>query len=365
VGLSVERIRLADFRNYESREFEIGPELTIAEGPNAAGKTTIIEALELTTAGTSFKQPSWRDVVRWGAAECRVAMRATGDGREYSIEMTVTPQGKRQYAVNGSRARRVADIRGNVPSVVFTPDDLGIVKGSAEKRRGSIDSLGDQLSATYEALRREYELTVRQRNAALKERAEGVVEALTESLVDTGAKYAEHRIRLLERVSAPAREIHDTVSGGESLEIEYVSSWGPVPEEDGPHRTGLIAERLRETLAGKKREEYARGITLTGPHRDDVSFLVGGRSARDFASQGQQRSVALAWKLAEVRAVEEIAGAEPVLLLDDVMSELDEARRTALTAFVGGSVQTVVTTTNMGYFDPEMLGRASIIHLAR
>jgi DNA replication and repair protein RecF len=110
-------------------------------------------------------------------------------------------------------------------------------------------------------------------------------------------------------------------------------------------------------------EEEARGVTLAGPHRDDILFQVDGRSAREFASQGQQRSIALAWKLAEVGAVQEIAGTSPVLLLDDVMSELDEERRGALTDFVGGRVQTVLTTTNMGYFDPEMLESASVIHL--
>ena len=365
MGLIVERIRLADFRNYERAEFEIGPELTIAAGPNATGKTTIIEALELTTAGESFRQPSWRDVIRWGAAEAKVSMNAGGDNREYAIEMGVSGSGKRQYVVNGSKARRVSDMRGNVPAVVFTPDDLDVVKGPAEKRRASIDSLGDQLSATYETLRREYEQIVRQRNAALKEAQHDVVAALTASLTETGAKYAAHRIRLLDRVATPACEIHDTVSGGDHLEIAYVSSWGEVPEAEGEDATASIAKLLGETLDRKAEDEVARGMTLAGHHRDDIAFLVGGRSARDFASQGQQRSIALAWKLAEVRAVEEIAGASPILLLDDVMSELDEARRAALTAFVGGRVQTVVTTTNMGYFDPEMLESASIIRLTR
>ncbi len=144
---------------------------------------------------------------------------------------------------------------------------------------------------------------------------------------------------------------------GEVLEVVYESSWtGRGFQEDDETAFG-------EALKSAQNDERARGVTLVGPHRDEIRFLLNGRDARVYASQGQQRTIALAWKLAEVSVITEIGGQEPILLLDDVMSELDEARRHSLAAFVGEAAQTFVTTTNLGYFDPAMVERAHVVSL--
>ncbi len=324
MGLLVQRIRLVDFRNYEQAEFELGERLTVIGGPNAAGKTSIVEAIQLTTAGQSFRNPAWKETIRWGRDAGSVLMSAAGDGRTLAVGMDVDSLGRRAYTVNGSKVRRVSDVRGRLPSVVFAPDDLAMVKGSAEKRRALLDSLGDQLSRTYEVLRREYDRILKQRNAALKEGQQGVVEALGSKLAETGARYTSHRMRLLARMGPHATAIHAEIAGGEELGMAYERPWASGSELSEAGEQDALERDIAAGLERTAAEERARGTTLVGPHRDDVSVTLEGTSARAFASQGQQRSAALSWKLAEVAVIKEVTGAAPVLLLDDVMSELDE-----------------------------------------
>jgi len=363
VGLLVQSIRLADFRNYEQAEFKLGERLTVIGGPNAAGKTSIIEAIQLTTAGQSFRNPLWKETIRRGAESARVTMEAAGDGRSLRVGMDVDSLGRRAYSVNGSKVRRVADMRRYLPSVVFAPDHMAMVKGSAEKRRTLLDSLGDQLSGTYEALRKEYDRILKQRNAALKEGHTEVADTLAEKLVHTGAKYTAHRVRLLERIKGYARENHAELADGEALGSAYTPPWagGPVlsPDPDPAE----IEQEIVQALAKTRREEAARGVTLVGPHRDDVDFTLEGVNARAFASQGQQRTIALSWKLAEVTVIKDVTGETPILLLDDVMSELDEERRAALVRMVDENTQTAITTTNLHYFDKTILAQADILEL--
>jgi len=359
VPLRVTRLRLKDFRSYEAFEIEPGERITIIVGANAIGKTNILEALQLLTAATSFRNPSWGECVRWGANEASLLLQAEGDLRKTEIRLDISSLGRRTYSVNGTVKRRISGVRGGLPCVVFTPDDLRIVKDSAERRRAAIDSVGDQLSPAYSALRGEYERTVRQRNAVLKTQKpnDGVLQALTERLRDTGGAFSGHRKRLFERVSKRLNEAFTELVPGESVQGEYESSWrrlGIGEDEDGAFERALL---LTEG------EERARGTTVVGPHRDEIRFLVDGRDARVYASQGQQRTIALAWKLAEVSVITEVGGQPPILLLDDVMSELDESRRHALAAFVGKAAQTFVTTTNIGYFEQEMIDRALVVGL--
>lgn len=312
------------------------------------------------TAGESFRRPQWHEVVKWGEPEAHLELEAEGDGRCLDINLRVTQAGRRAYRVNGKARRRVSEASGIIPSVVFTPDDLRMVKDSADRRRAAIDSVGDQLSASYLAARMEYERIVRQRNAALKDidGDQATLAVLAEKLVTSGSAFCGHRKRLFERISSKMSEVYGTLTENEPLTARYVPSW----ERNGADtETGDMAEAMNVALTAVVKEEAARGLTLIGPHRDEVEFKVGGRDARAYASQGQTRTIALAWKLAEVGVISEIAGQTPLLLLDDVMSELDEARRHALAEAVGGIAQTVVTTTNLGYFEKSLVDRARVV----
>jgi DNA replication and repair protein RecF len=239
------------------------------------------------------------------------------------------------------------------------------VKGPAEQRRNTIDVLGEQLSATYGALRRDYTRVVRQKNALLKDEADHtLVEPWNEQLVRLGARLHAHRRRLARRVLDTAAPIYAHFADRESLDIKMcdrceLEANDPRDEIDVPALESSISAELDR----RRIEERGRKQALVGPPRDDITFLIDGREARSFASQGQQRTIALAWKWAEVALVTDLLKKKPVLLLDDVMSELDASRRAALTDLVQQDVQTFITTTTTAYFDHALLREARVVEL--
>ncbi len=361
----ISNLELKGVRNHDHFLLEPDPHLTILVGPNAVGKTNVIEAIQLLTANRSFRNPQWADIVKWGAGQASLRMTLDDDGVTTVFEMVITPENRRSYKSNGVTKRRFSDIPRTLPSVVFTPDDLLLAKGPAENRRKAIDDLGERLSKTYGSIKRDYTRTVRQRNAALKESKthQATLQALDEQLISIGSSLCLHRRRLLQRMSPITTSIYGTLATGEILDIQYESRvLGDIPFTE-KLRIEDIQIAMSSTLQIRRSEEVARKTTLVGPHRDDVIFKINGRDARSFASQGQQRTVALAWKCAEVRIIQEIARQTPVLLLDDVMSELDSTRREALTTLVRDGVQTIVTTTNTGYFAPDLLAQAKIVEI--
>lgn len=360
----VHGVSLRGFRSYGSFDLELDPSLTIIHGPNAAGKTNIIEALQLTTEGVSFRSPQWKDVVSWGAASASVLMTATGDGRHREVELAIS-EGRRTFSVNGKKVRSSADVAGEIPCVIFTPNDMRLVKDSSDKRRDEIDSLGAQLSKSYGRLRSEYNRVVIQRNRLLKDEVvdRPTLDAWTDRLVVVGSSLTQHRVRLLDRMRPHIVAAASAIDPSTTLEISYQCTSAHYGAE-GVELTKSERERsYQDALELRNADEMARRLTLVGPHRDDIVFSIDGRDARTFGSQGQQRTVALAWKLAEVKTVREITGKSPLLLLDDVMSELDESRRRALTDEVGHTAQTVITTANIDYFNSELLGRARVISI--
>lgn len=360
------KVHLTDFRNYEELTLLPEHDLTVIVGPNAAGKTNIVEAIQLLTTGTSFRKPLGKDLVRWGQERAILELTAEGEGRLHEARLEISDSGSRAFSINGKPRRRIADIAGTIPCVIFTPDDLRIVKDSSERRRAEVDSIGDQLSRSYRSARQECERILKQRNHVLREDIgdSELLESWTERLIERGAAFSGHRRRLFTRIAEQMGPIYSDLSHGEELQASYLNSWErdlerhpePSPEQD-------VAEQMRGAIRRRHKEEKARGVTLIGPHRDEILFTLGGKDARSFGSQGQQRTIALAWKLAEVRVMSEVKGQPPVLLLDDVMSELDVRRREALTEFVGKAAQTFITTTNLGYFSKEMLDRAKVVEL--
>jgi DNA replication and repair protein RecF len=362
VGLSVQHIKVRDFRSYESFDLDLDPALTILVGPNASGKTNLIEAIELLTEADSFRKPAWADVVRQGSVGgAELALVASGDDRALEVDLKIGVTGRRVYRVNGKVRRSVNQVAGVLPCVVFTPEDLRLVKDSAGKRRGALDALGAQLSPTYAKLHTDYDKVLKQRNRLLREEADGgVLDVWTTRLIEIGASLVTHRMRLFARLEREMARIYPELAQDGPLRAGYVPSW----QRDGVDLlTDDPARAMEGHLRTKQAAERSRRSSISGPHRDDMTFEIAGRDARVFASQGQQRTVALAWKLAEVAVTTDIAAQRPVLLLDDVMSELDETRRHALASFVGSVAQTVITTTNLGYFDQELLDRARVVSL--
>ncbi len=357
MSLVVTRISFSGYRNLDGVVLEPSPGVTVLVGPNAVGKTNTVEALQYLTAGQSFRRPSPTELVAPGAREARVSARLEGDGRVVDVEL-VAAEGSRKFLRNGKPCRS-QDLPGTLLSILFCPDDLSLVKGSASMRRGELDSFGAQANAGYRKVLSAYTRSVEQRNRLLKDGCDPVLlDAWDESVALGGATLLHHRLNLFTRLSSLVSEVYADVASGEALACRYAPSVAGA-------EAGMGRDQLRDLMLRRMEEsrddDLRRGQTLVGPHRDDISFEIEGRDARAFGSQGQQRTVALAWKMAEVRLCEDLLGERPLLLLDDVMSELDENRRACVTKFVEGGIQTVITTTNLGYFDDSLLEGMKVV----
>ena len=361
MGLTVTQVEYRDFRNMESRTLRPDKGLTILVGPNAAGKTNSVEGIYLLTCGSTFRHTSSAaDMVREGAERARVSMRVEGEKRVVDVACDIVC-GKKVISVNGKH-RRAAAAAAVLPSVLFCPDDLLVVKGSAGGRRDLVDVMGAQLNETYARLSRDYARALTQRNVLLRDDLAGtdLFGVWTESLVRAGAMLALYRRSLLCRLTPHIVEAYETVAPGERVGVVYESAYAG----EAQTREDMEAA-LRAALAQAAPDEARRRVTLAGPHRDDVGLFIDGRSARLFGSQGQQRTLVLAIKLAQVRLVQELRETYPIFLLDDVMSELDARRRAALFDLIGTGVQTVVTTTNLDYFTASEQASSTVVEMGR
>lgn len=373
MAILARHLAVENYRNFPSFDLDLDERLTMLVGKNAVGKTNLVEALQLLTAGRSFRRPAPQDMVCEGQTSCSIALNLEGDGRVLDHACRVE-EGKRIFMKNGKRCR-ASGLRGVVPSVLFCPDDLDMVKRGARVRRDAIDDFGIQLNESYAQLESTYERAVEQRNALLKEAFfnRDLLGAWNESLAVTGAALTVHRLALLDRVREYVRSFYASLSGGEAADIVYTPSWDHEERDviaaiasassNRAATIDVVKERILEAFQQRAEEEERRGVTLAGPHRDDLSFTIASRDARLFASQGQQRSLVLAWKMAEVSVTRDILTRPPLLLLDDVMSELDADRRSAFVMCIEDGVQTVITTTNLGYFDTKTLETAKVVEI--
>lgn len=369
MALKVDTLSLTTWRNFKDLNLDLAPGLTVLVGPNAVGKTNTIEALQYLTAATSFRKPSPSELIYEGESFSSVSAQITGDGRILDVEMQVK-ENSRRFFFNG-KATKSSDFVGTLPSVLFNPDDLLLIKGSASKRRDELDSFGSQILTSYRNIYSTYSHSIEQRNHLLKDGVSGVLLDSWDTSVSLGAAtLLQARLRMFNKLKALIEAIYSEIVSDEPLTCEYVSS---LALNINSLTTKDLIEMSRDELAllieraflKNREEDMRRGQTLIGPHRDDVTFYINGRDARKYGSQGQQRSLVLAWKMAEVRLCEQVLDSCPVLLLDDVMSELDEQRRSCITKFINGGIQTIITTTNLGYFGTEELADAKVVEYAR
>ena len=368
MGLRLQKVTFHNFRSWRSLSLDgLGP-LTVFDGANAAGKTNVIEGIQLLCALSSFRHPTSAQAISWGETQAHLESRLVDEGRLLDVSLDIAESG-RTWRLNG-KVRRAMELRGLLPAVCFTPDDLELAKGSNGVKRTALDDMGSQISRNYHAVRKDYEKMLKQKNRLLKEHASFAYRASVDDvLVAVGAQLSAKRAELAARLRPYVQDYYRALSGlRETIDVSYVPSWEQW-DEASP-RDGLFSlEDAREKLSaiitkGTAREEE-RGRALWGPHADMIAFFIEGRNAASFASQGQQRSLVLAFKLAEVALLKEMTGQQPVLLLDDVMSELDEGRRNALVEFIEGDIQTFITTTNLGYFSGRLLGRARVVELEK
>lgn len=343
----VRSLQLRHFRNYEELSLSFSPGLNVVYGDNAQGKTNLLESIYLLSTGKSHRTGRDAELIMAGSnlLSARAAVtRQTGD---MTLELTLGTETRKQLRINGVTEQRIANLVGNLGSVFFAPDDLQLVKGAPAGRRRFLDIEISQLSQTYLHHLIVYTKVMQQRNTLLKR--EGVDRSLLEiydqQLVTTGAQLAVRRAQSVARLSPLAAAYHETLSSGrERLDLQYesqIAAAGEIPS------LPVAEERLWRLLEQRQRDELRRQVTLVGPHRDDLRFSINETDARLYGSQGQQRTAVLALKLAELQYMYEELGEYPVLLLDDVASELDPHRRHFLLHAVREGVQTFVSCTDL------------------
>ncbi|MDR1358694.1 MAG: DNA replication and repair protein RecF [Coriobacteriales bacterium] len=371
--MHISRIELTNFRNHHHLVLEDIGGVLIIVGNNAVGKTNIIEALQLISMHESFRKPKPEELVYRERAEgaptlIKVVIQTLES--ENTKQLALSCNGK-TFSYN-KKERPARELAGLLPAVLFTPDDLQIVKGPPEQRRDLLDSLGARLSKSFAQIRAEYYKTLRHKNSLLRqeERDTGLLDSWNVNLAKLGTSLQKHRKGLFEKLFVNATEAYGTLSGGEELSGAYISSWEAEQPEGERVQAAQDTDATRDTSAAlyeallqNQEAELRARRSLVGPHRDDVSFCINGQDTRRFASQGQQRSIALALKMAEIEVLRRVSGKDPLLLLDDVMSELDAARRSYFVELIKEASQTVLTTTNLGYFDAAFLERATVVEL--
>ncbi len=334
-----------DFRSLEHVDFQPGPGVTVIRGGNAQGKTSLLEAVLYAATSKSHRTSQESDLPRHGAEGFSLRARVARQDREVAIEAHWW-HGQKRFKVNGVPQTRISDILGKVHVVFFSPEDVALVRGAASVRRRFLDMELSQLSPAYLHALQRYRQILRQRNELLRRGASDptLLEVWDEQLAAEGESVMQERCAFIEELCQNATNAHAQIADGEQLSVLY--------EPD--IRAGVS---FRDILAAARKSDLKQGMTTRGPHRDDIEFTIGGQSARAFASQGQQRTAALAVKLAEVELVRGRAGEYPILMLDDVLSELDAQRSRHLFGAIGPHVQCLVTTTDLtgqnGLFGPD------------
>ncbi|HEY7107045.1 MAG TPA: DNA replication/repair protein RecF [Acidimicrobiia bacterium] len=336
------RLWLTDFRCYRHAELELAAGVTVISGANAQGKTSLLEAVAWTATGASFRGVPDAALVRAGCDTAVVRADIVDDERGQRFEAEIHSVGRNRVRVNGQALRRVQDRADVVRVTVFAPDDLQLVKSGPAGRRAYLDDLLVATAPRFAAVRVEYDRILRQRNALLKQGVrsrddERTLDVFDDQLAAAGAELVSGRLRLLEGLAPLVAVAYGELAGpAVDVTAAYESSWLPDVRADP-------APALLHALRDRRRAEQERRVTLAGPHRDEWRLGIGALDSRTHASQGEQRTLALALRVAGHRLCTDVIGTPPVLLLDDVFSELDEHRAAALLAHLGGG-QTLVTT---------------------
>jgi DNA replication and repair protein RecF len=360
--MRVERLELAGFRSYEGlrAQFPAGPQVIV--GRNAAGKTNLLEALALLGTGHSHRASADGELINWKADFTRLVAEVIDEGRAPStLELVLARSGasggRKRVRVNGV-PRRASFLPGVLPVVLFAPEDMLLVIGSPSLRRASLDTLVTQLASAAAASFSTYARALTQRNNLLRAIRDGLAERTELTFWDgvvceEGGKIVAWRRETLAALSTPLADAHAEIAPSEGgLQLRYVTNAEPLGSETA---SAAIARRLTETAE----KELWNGATLVGPHRDDLTFVLAGREMAGVASRGQQRSAILAFKLAQLELLRARDGRLPLLLLDDVFSELDPDRRAHLVRRIGELPQAFVTTTTLDDLDPALVAAST------
>ncbi|MBS9336659.1 DNA replication/repair protein RecF [Fructobacillus papyrifericola] len=347
--MELKELSLSHFRNYDQADLHFQPGVNVFLGQNAQGKTNLLESIYALALARSHRTKVDKDLVQWGEEQARIAGLVENRFGKLPLALSWSNKGK-QARVNHLDQPRLSTYIGQLNVILFAPEDLDLVKGPPAVRRRFIDIEFGQMNRTYLQLSSQYRQVLKDRNAYLKAWSFGAkkdqvfLDVLTEQLIELAAKLMLLKKRFLKELGEAAAKVHlEVANQKEVLELQYKTAVSSTDLTD----LETVKTALQQTFSKQAEREKKQGTTLVGPHRDDFVILVNGVDVSNFGSQGQQRTAALALKLGEIDLMHQETGEYPVLLLDDVLSELDASRQTHLLMTIENKVQTFITAPSL------------------
>lgn len=354
-NMEIVSVSVNNFRNYAKQTAYFSPRINIVKGQNAQGKTNLVEAIYFCSIGKSPRLSNEKELISYNKDFANLTCNFKTRQGTKKIEITINKKGKKVVKINGINILKIADLVGYLKCVFFSPDELKLIKEAPEDRRKFLNTDISQLSKMYFYNLIKYNKILNQRNNLLKSsKDENVVKQTlniwNEQLATVGAYIVRERLKYVEQIRLNINDIHSKLTDNkEKLEIVYAEYNQESLEE--------IKQQLLKQLQDSFEKDFRFGYTNVGPHRDDIKFLVNGQDVKNYGSQGQQRSVALSIKLCEVEIFKQVMGEYPILLLDDVLSELDASRKANLLKIIS-KYQTIITTTE---FDEDLEANQIIV----
>ena len=358
----LKEIHLNRYRNYDRLSLRTDHQVNLFVGANAQGKTNLLEAIYVLALTRSHRTHKDKELIAWQAEQAIIEGGVERDLGRLLLQVRLSQHGKKA-SINGLEQRKLSQYIGSLNAVMFAPEDLEIVKGAPGIRRRFLDVELGQVYPIYLYHLTQYQKVLAQRNNMLKNwtpSGQMMMDIWDEQLAEYGSKIIRKRQQFITQLQGWAQEIHAGITRGEEqLRIVYRPSFECEPGADEP----VLINQFMIKLSQVKDQEYRRGSCLIGPHRDDLALLIDGKDAFAFGSQGQQRTAALSLKLAELELIREEVGEYPVLLLDDVLSELDRTRQSLLIDTFRGKVQTFITATGIESVGPDKIGEARLFNV--
>ncbi|MTD40367.1 DNA replication/repair protein RecF [Erwinia sp. CPCC 100877] len=364
--MRLNEIEVQHYRNYDQLTLDFPKTLNIFLGENAQGKTNLLESIYVLAMTRSHRTSNEKELIRWNADAAKIGGVIEKKSGTIPLEIFISNKG-RKTKVNHIEQKRLSSYIGQLNVILFAPEDLSLVKGSPQLRRKFIDMELGQVNPIYLYDLVQYQSVLKQRNQYLKQLAEKkqtdtiYLDILTEQLAEFGSKVLYARLEFIKKLEYWANILHKKISHEkEELSIEYFSS---IPLNKEEFSLEEIHKQLLQSLLDSRKRELFKANTFLGPHRDDLIFNVNGQNVQTYGSQGQQRTTALSVKLAEIDLMYSETGEYPVLLLDDVMSELDNERQLHLLETIEGKVQTFLTTTSLDHLNNKLTVEPDIFNV--
>ncbi|WP_138419183.1 DNA replication/repair protein RecF [Aquibacillus sediminis] len=363
--MHIHELSLTNYRNYQTLHLNFDDKINVIIGENAQGKTNLMESIYVLAFSKSHRTPRDKELIHWDQEYAKIKGSVMKRNQKFPLEIQFSNKGKKAK-LNHIEQKRLSDYIGALNVVMFAPEDLNLVKGSPQIRRRFIDMEIGQIQPIYIYHLGQYQKVLKQRNYLLKNLQRNyqadrtMLRVLTEQLIEHAAVIIEKRFIFLELLRKWAGPIHQGISRGiEQLKITYNASID-VSEADNREK---IVNIYHDKFSKLEDREVERGNTLIGPHRDDLLFYVNEKDVQTYGSQGQQRTTALSLKLAEIELIKHEVGEYPILLLDDVLSELDDYRQSHLLHTIQGKIQTFVSTTSVDGIQHETLDKAELFRV--